>query len=103
MRIEANDRGFFFVGSFTWVVDEGGLWVDVMADVRSHSRAVAIKAGEKRMADAWDIAASRVDGPGQGWWRTARRVGGQTATVWKRSLEGVPAPIAASEAVVAAQ
>lgn len=102
MRIEANDRGFFFNGSFTWVADEGGLWVDVMADVRTHARAVAIKAGEKGLAEAWDLAAADVSGPGDGWRRAARRVGGGTATVWKRSLDGVPAREAAAEAVYAA-
>jgi hypothetical protein len=100
MRVEANDRGIFLAESFGWVVDGGGLWVDVMADVRSGGRAVAVKAGEARMADAWDRAAA-ADPPGEGWRRTARRVAGQTATVWKRSLADTNASEAAAESAKA--
>ena len=67
-----------------------------MADVRSGGRAVAVKAGETRMADAWDLAAA-AGPPGDGWRRTARRVGGQTATVWKCSLADTTAPESAAE------
>lgn len=102
MRIEANDRGIFFEDSFACVTDGGGLWVDVLTDVRTNARAVAIKAGERRIAEAWDLAAAQ-PAPGAGWRRTSRRVGGGTATVWKRSLDGVSAADAAAEAARAAQ
>jgi hypothetical protein len=103
MRTEANDRGIFFEGSFVYVVDEGGLWVDVIADVRTHSRSVAVKAGEENLAEAWDIAATGDGGPGEGWRRTARRVGGSTATVWKRSLDGEDALSSAAAAIAGAR
>jgi hypothetical protein len=102
MRIEANDRGFFFDGSFTRVAEDGGLWVDVVVDLRTHVRAVAIKAGEQGLVDAWDLAARHASGPGDGWRRARRRLGGKTASVWKRSLEGVDAREAAAMAVQAA-
>jgi hypothetical protein len=102
MRIEANDRGFFFAGSFARVAN-GGLWVDVMVDLRTNRRSTAIKAGEKGLASAWDRAAAQEDGPGSDWWLTSRRVGGHTATVWKCSLDEMTAPEAAAAAVTAAQ
>ncbi len=103
MRVEANDRGFFFDGSFTRVAQDGALWVDVVVDVRTHARGVAIKAGEQDLAGAWDLAGSRAGGPGNEWRRASRRLAGKTATVWKRPLEGVCAEQAATVAVQAAR
>jgi hypothetical protein len=103
LRIEANDRGFFFSGSFTWVLDGSGLWVDVVTDVRTHRRSVAIKAGEKDVAAAWDLAAESGSGPSDKWRKTRRRVSGDTASVWKLDLDAVPAGQSADEAVRAAE
>jgi hypothetical protein len=99
IRIEAHDRGIFFEGSFTYVAHEAGLWVDVVADVRTHARSVAVKAGEENLAWAWDIAGDVEGGPGEGWKRSPRRVGGGTATVWRRSLDGASASEAAAAAI----
>lgn len=102
MRIEANDRGFFYVSSFAWVSGGGALWADLFADVRTGRRAVAIKAGEDRPLNAWDRAAEA--GPPAKGWRSGRRLtGAGTITVWKRDLDNVDAHDAARAAVDAAQ
>lgn len=103
MRIEANDRGFFFEGAFSWIGGDGALWVDVLVDVRTQARAVAVKAGEARVPEVWDLAAADRGDLGPEWRKTSRRVSGATATVWKRPLDGVPAAQSADEAVRAAQ
>jgi hypothetical protein len=102
MRIEANDRGFFYDSSFAWMPVGGALWVDVFADIRSGRRAVAIKAGEERPLDAWDRAAA-AGPPGRAWRKGRRLRQAATVTVWKRDLTDVNALDAATAAVGAAE
>lgn len=104
MRIEANDRGFFYAGAFAWLTGGGALWVDVLADVRTGARAIAIKAGKTDLAGAWDAAAAGGPPDRDGWRLTARRLGGGTCTVWKLDCDrSLIAPDAAAVAARAAK
>jgi hypothetical protein len=66
---------------------------------------VAIKAGEKDVAVAWDLAVGSGSGsdPSDQWEEDTLTCGGGTASVSKLDLDSVPAAQSAAEAVRAAE
>jgi len=106
MRVTAHDRGIFFVGSYIDLgplSERSGAYVDLPVAIGSHVRQLAIKVDGQNLAKNWDLVADRRAELGEDWWPSSRRVGGQTATVLKRSLADLPASDAAREAVRASE
>lgn len=110
IRVERNDRGLFWDGSWTDVPGGCGLYIDVLADIRKTSRTIRVKAGLNAGAEnpaleqAFDAA--RHEGPpdgGLGWERSARKLGGSSVTVWKLDVTETSASEAARAALAAAQ
>jgi hypothetical protein len=87
VRTEANDRGLYWGGSWRQVAVGNGadLYVDVIADLRTHACAVAVKVGSGDQEGRWACydAAIAAGSPSSAPWRYSRRRSGNTGTVWK--------------------
>ncbi|MEO8969891.1 MAG: hypothetical protein ABI427_20450 [Solirubrobacteraceae bacterium] len=89
IRSERNDRGIFWAGAHlvpAGITEDAGMWIDIVADIRSNRRAVVIKAGGQpagRMACYEAAIAAGPPQPADGW--TAGRCTTKPAsfTVWR--------------------
>lgn len=106
MRSERNDRGLFWAGAYRDMpgAPGAGPYVDVLADRRTHRRAVALKTGgevEHRLA-CYD--AVRAEGPpagGDRWSQSRRSPRGGTMSIWRADVTGDTPRTAARLAVAA--
>lgn len=111
LRAEANDRGIFWHGCrqpLPHVAGDAGvgLYIDVLAPVRSDDWIVAVKAGwgPGLLGPVFDYArASGPPGDDPLWRRAARRLGGDSATVYSARVTGISPRAAAETALRAAE
>ena len=105
LRIAAHDRGIFWRDSWKELVpeDEGGIYIEILADIRSPARALAIKAGARTQngrAETFDLAVG-AGAPGPKWQRSARRVAPETVSIWKLAVTDHSASDTADAAIEA--
>jgi hypothetical protein len=105
VRSEANDRGLFWKGAGRRLPggNGAGLYIDVIADLRTHRCAVAVKVADGDQEGRWACldAAVRAGPPSTGAWKPARRRTGKTQTVWKLDVSECAAPETARHALAA--
>lgn len=110
LRAEANDRGIFWYGARRTMpqVANGkdvGLYIDIIAPVRSADWTVAVKAGwgTGQLSTLYHYARDAGPPSADRRWRAgAARLGGNSVTVWRAAVADMPPSDAAGLALEAA-
>ncbi|HEY4280381.1 MAG TPA: hypothetical protein VGM91_19320 [Conexibacter sp.] len=106
VRSEANDRGLYWEGSRCEVPGANGvdLYLDVIADVRTHRRAIALKVGGGQQADRWGCLERAVAArPPSTEWVPCRKRRSQTQMLWKLNATDLSAAEVVQPTLAAAQ
>lgn len=86
VRTEANDRGLFWAGSWCDLPmgNGAGLYLDVVADLRTHACAVALKVTGGDQEGRWACydAAVAAGPPSDATWRRSRRPSRNSGRIW---------------------
>lgn len=105
VRSEANDRGLFWKGAGRLLPggNGAGLYIDVIADIRTHRCAVAVKVADGDQDGRWACvrAATAGDAPSNASWRSYGPRTSKTQTVWKLDISECAAPETATRALAA--
>jgi hypothetical protein len=105
VRAERNDRGLFWAGAHTvpaGVTEDAGMWIDVIAEIRTTRRAVAIKTGGEVAGRAACYDRATAAGiPGAAWSHGRRAVNFKTFTVCKFDASSLDAVETAKQALAA--
>lgn len=105
VRTEANDRGLYWGGSWCDVAagNGAGLYLDVLADLRSHACAVALKVmgGDRVGRHACYDAAIAAGLPSQADWRASRRPSRNSGRIWTLDASEMTAQEAARHTLAA--
>jgi hypothetical protein len=107
VRTEANDRGLYWAGSRRElsVGNGAGLYLDVIADLRTHKCAIALKVMGGDQAGRLASYEVTIDAgpPSDARWRHARRPSRNSGTVWKLDADDMTATEAAEHTLSAGQ